>query len=393
MEKWTCTCGAENTSKFCETCGKKRSEAAEDIGANEQPVMTQVAETSVTTHPVEKPVTVGVSPKKKPTKGLIAAVVVVVLALVAYFGYGKYIEHNYEAQCDSYAAALTEVDATIKSIGELSGDKDEEARQTAIDELTKELATLDGINDYFKEGKLPDNAQLQREELTSLVGDTLKLVMAVKEMVAYDESITGGYTKSDQDFDARVGAVANWTITLGGDCGTMSKLNITFAGKNPGQILDLSVAQKVASQYANNKRIFDRKVAAEKAEVYAQKVEEENKALLEKKEVVFLRDAVRRLDNNTLAIAGVFHNGTDEYVSGIQGMLVDVTLKKGDTEVLTIKDYAYEDASMASWSIAAGQNSWRCNLRIPAEIKDVTYDNADVTVHKIRWKVRKLVKK
>lgn len=76
-----------------------------------------------------------------------------------------------------------------------------------------------------------------------------------------------------------------------------------------------------------------------------------NDALRQKQEVVFLRNSLYKENDNTLVIGGVFYNGTTDFVSGIQSMLIDVTLKNGDTEVLTIKDQSYEDPVMGSWMI------------------------------------------
>lgn len=137
MEKWKCRCGTINDTKFCTNCGLPSEQGQEDKKEITQPQQIY----SVKNMDVGK----GINLNPQKNKKLAAALVLVIVLLAAYFGYGKLVEYRYESKCNEYIKITADFKKTVSSIYDLTGDPDEEARQNIIAELKKEAEQVKGL--------------------------------------------------------------------------------------------------------------------------------------------------------------------------------------------------------------------------------------------------------
>ena len=390
-EEWTCGCGAINKGKFCSQCGTPRPGEAENVPAVQSKEMVQV-ENQVEVQEVSGEYQPAAAAHKAPSKKTMTLVVAIIVLVAAYFGYNKYLESRYDSHCQEYNATITEMKTTLVDVGNLTGDPEEEGRQKAIDTLKGDVDKLKEINEYFQTSKLPDKAALEKEYW---VGISNKMSVLGDKSVAtleYNNRIVGPtHNKHKEEFIA----IAKEFFTTKNDINHfLDNNNSNVDGKGAKEFLELDNMGKAMEHYIDSKESFDAKKAKEDAEKYQAKLKEANDELLKKQEVVFLVDSVYKNINGMITISGRFHNNTGDMVSGIQGMLIDVTLKNGDEEVFSQKDYQ-DDANnkFENMMIPANGDSWPMYLQVNANVKDIDFDNFEASVHKIKWKVRKLVKK
>lgn len=253
MEKWICSCGAENTGRFCETCGTARP-------APEAAVATQASE------PLDVATTS--SAKKAPSKKMIAVVVALVIAVLGYIGYGKYIDARYDTKCDSYVAVLAELNTTLDGVGTLSSDKDEEEHQQAIDALNKNIDTLKEIKEYFVSAKLPSSAEPNREVLTSLLEKNIALAESVVAVLSYDESVASSDKNDDMEKLKALGALTDTVdsnvVDLNSSIAEADEKNILFKGQSVDELFNTAEVSRNVQSYALNKVSFDVSSAGKK---------------------------------------------------------------------------------------------------------------------------------
>lgn len=452
-DKWLCDCGAENSGKFCVQCGKKRAEAnisaenaqeagklevkadvagavetevsvsdvkspekntpetdmpganvydvnvAEDSGINMESQnnfqhdsfasSVKNADESVVFH-TETTGTVRTSNKKiNPKAAFLFAVVLLIVA--AYFGYGKYLEYRYDNNCSEYIAVMDNVNNTMQDVGNLSGDTTEEARQKSIDSLNADMEKLKKINEFFAGGNVPEDRKVNQKKLADLTTQNITYLEKALGIINYDNMIYGPtHTRHAKEF-----------VEICDGFSSSEKELLQFLADNEDLIIQTRSAYDLFNpegisdnikKYCTNKLKHDKDKVAEDSKKYAAKAKAANDELMIKNEVVFLTSNVIKTSNDSLDIIGAFRNGTQEIISGIQDMQVDVILKNGDEEVLSIKDYQYNAPELSGLLLIPGGIS-QCGITIPADVQDKEYDNYEVNVHKIKWKVRRLVKK
>lgn len=415
-DAWICSCGAANQGKFCSQCGTAKPEDAAQTSesGNEPAENTEAASggqlPTVQDHeivPVDnrpavqanemvqaevQDVPYASAARKVPNRKIIAIVAVVILLVAAYFGYNKYLESQYDSHCQEFNATILEMKTTMVDVGNLSGDPEEEARQTAIDTLQGDVDKLKEIHEYFQNSKLPDKAALEQpywvgiSDKMSVFGEKSLAVLSYNNRVAgpthkkHLEEIKSMY----KEFSDAKNDVNHF----------LDNNNSNVDGNGARELLELDKMANGIEHYTDSKYNFDSKKVQEDAKKYQEKLKEANDELMKKQEVVFLVNTVNKTNYGTIRIGGNFYNNTDDTVSGIQDMLIDVTLKNGDEEVFSQKDYQDpENNKLANWSLPAHGTSWPVYLEVKANVKDIDFDNFEVSVHKIKWKVRKLVKK
>lgn len=416
-EEWKCSCGAINKGKFCSQCGSARPSVAEDasqepenISENQRPAQQNNEIVPVENKPVvqsDEIVQVENHPEvqdesreyepaavahKAPNKKTMAIILAIIVLVAAYFGYNKYLESQYDSHCQEFNATITEMKTIMVDVGNLSGDPDEEGRQKAIDTLKGDVDKLKEINEYFQTSKLPDKASMEKAYWVGISDKMSVLGEKTLALLEYNNRVAGPTHKKHleeikticKDFNEAKNEVNHF----------LDNNNSNVDGKSARDFLELDKIEKGIDHYLDNKYSFDSKKVEEDAKKYQAKLKESNDELLKKQEVVFLIDRVYKDMNNTISISGHFHNNTGDVVSGIQGMLIDVTLKNGDEEVFSQKDYQ-DDANnkFENLMIPANGDSWPTYLQVKSDIKDIDFDNFEASVHKIKWKVRKLVKK
>lgn len=448
--EWICSCGAHNKMKFCTTCGKKRESG--------EAVTTSVAPSTPSTPPVEPvrsvtpPSNNNVPPAKQGTlkrgpvdaqstsaspadklsgitkgissslsgiaskdwgkiigdklqlltsklqgmnkTGLIAVVAVVLIAVMGYFGYGKYMEYGIESKYTAYAEVLTEINGVMEGLDNLTGEKDDQARQTAIDTLNKDIEKLNELSAYFREESTKNDKTINTELWLTTLDDNVALLNDAVKILSYDGPVKSPWgDDAEEEFHRAVSDASKQRDKIIKDWSFFNKEGILLDGKKPDDIFQVSAVMSHFSKYLEHKNDVDVRITAEKTKAWTEKREAANNALLQKNEVVFLVDFVAPNEDNSVTIQGHFHNGTTDLVSGIQSMLVDVTLKNDDTEASTVKDYAYEDPYLNSLTIPADGNSASYTFKVPTELTRFDWNNAEAHVHKTRWKVRRVVRR
>lgn len=450
-DKWLCECGVENGGKFCVQCGKPRVVANLSAGniqeagvENAKEVVLDAFEVSVSDakSPEKSTIKTSVSGAnvceasvvednvinteaqdslrhdffddgvKSGDSGVVlqpdcvdvvsksnkkmdlktASIFVLVLLIVgAYFGYGKYLEYRYDNRCSEYIAVMDNVTSTMQDVGSLSGDKSEEARQKSIDSLNAGIEKLKNINEFMTGGEVPEDQKGNQKKLADLTAQNITYLENAVNIISYDNMIYGStHIKHEKEFSEICEKFTSSDNELRRFLSEHEDLIIQ--NRKGYDLLKLDDISDNLKRYCKTKLKHDKDKVAEDNKKYAAQLKAANDELMKKSEVVFLTSNVIRNGDNKLDIVGAFHNGTKEMISGLQDMQVDIILKDGDEEVLSIKDYQYSASWLGGFMLLPGGIS-RCVITIPADITDKEYDNYEVNVHKIKWKVRRIVKK
>ena len=137
------------------------------------------------------------------------------------------------------------------------------------------------------------------------------------------------------------------------------------------------------------KLAFDERYVIEKRQEYRERHQAEQRALIEKKEVVFLIGSVWK-EGQDLLLQGQFYNGTGDVVTSIKDMLLDVTLLRFDRELESFTDFLQEE-NITNLNLTPGQFSFTVTLRLEGKAPAEDFNHYTVNAHKIRWGVRRAV--
>ena len=112
--------------------------------------------------------------------------------------------------------------------------------------------------------------------------------------------------------------------------------------------------------------------------------------------MVFLVNNVYAGANGNIMISGEFYNGTKDNVPNVKEALVDISLKAYDNEVFYTKDEKVIITGSPSMSPGSTSKNVVISVNVNDKLKNGKipyFTTADVSMHKIRWVVRKLVKR
>jgi len=404
-EEWDCSCGKTgNTGKFCPKCGKTRDNKSvvDDgngvTGGNSIQVTHDTVNQTVV-HTATEGNKRSVNPQQKKIMAIIAALVIV------YFAFGMITEKLYESQCEKYTALSMEIQDTYKKIGELNGDVAAEETKFAVKKLKDEADRLDSIHSFLDKIPTPEKAKLVHRNTLAVMSAQKEYLLKTSDLLlANDRCVrsffsyrslpgTGDSEKTFEEFnEAYDESLKLFTEAI------EDNKDLRINNQSIGKLIHIEKMNTAIYTYISKKVDFDTAWYREKKKGYYEKLTASNEALKQKKEVVFLVRSVETASNSAdgkkyITVTGFFYNGTDDYVTGIGDMLVDVKLNSLDKEISSLSDVAYHDKILEKLSLPSKGTSSLIFIQLKELAPEETFDNFEVNVHKIHWNARKLVRR
>ena len=246
MEKWKCRCGTINDTKFCTNCGLPSEQGQEDKKEITPPQQIY----SVKNMDIGK----GINLNPQKNKKLAAALVLVIVLLAAYFGYGKLVEYRYESKCNEYIKVTADFKKTVSSIYDLTGDPDEEARQNIIAELKKEAEQVKGLQEYFISDRLPDVVAPEKDRYVNSLQKNTDVINDIIEVLSFDESIVG---KNNENNSKKLKRLTDNTDK---DCDKLGgSIGVYYKGQSINDLIDTGDIKNAIGNYCSNKYSADLK--------------------------------------------------------------------------------------------------------------------------------------
>lgn len=309
--------------------------------------------------------------------------VAVVLLAVAFWGYGVYQDKRYASKCQELVVALTETQDTAKSIASLSPNTNA-GYQKLANRFAKQAEQAGDLESALsgKSGSAASKEQYERimfivakdREMLQKASEIFKTVSAAKNKEEFERR-----GKLHQEFEAARGRIQE---ILG---------EVKIPGQKAGQTISYQALGDNMRAYMVKKLSQNKQYLADKMQQYQDRLRVDNETLKRKSEVVFLAESVKK-DGNDLLIQGKFYNGTPEQVVGIGEMLIDISLYQFDVSLTTVTDFKYENPGLARIELEPGGAAGAIHLRLVGKAPKEEFNNFIVRLHKIHWKIRRLVK-
>lgn len=334
--------------------------------------------------------------------GVIAAILIVI-SFIIYGVSGS----EYQENCADFVAITEELDKTADKIADLPGDATDTERKNVTDDLQKHIDQLDKLSKEIKksEDKQKKNQDNSSDEnfyaLRQLVDYEITYLQSIKAAVSYSQEDTGDLSNYvSAEYRQIVDDFNNIYPKYYG----LSDIDIEYKDKKTNtksiasgkEMLRWSKLEDVLSTYIHKKNENDGRKLADLKTKANDKLRENNEDLKKKEEVVFLVNNVYAGANGNIMISGEFYNGTKDNVPNVKEALVDISLKAYDNEVF----YAKDEKVIITGSPSMSPGSTSKNVVISVNVNDKLkngkipyFTTADVSMHKIRWVVRKLVKR
>lgn len=339
--------------------------------------------------------------KTKLIGGIAGILMVIFLIIYGFSG------SDYQENCADFVAITEELDKTADKIADLPGDATDTERKDVTDALQKHIDKLDKLSKEIKksEDKQKKNQNNNSDEnfyaLRQLVDYEITYLQSIKAAVSYSQEDTGdlsNYVSSEyrqivDDFNniyPKYYGLADVDIEYK-DKKTNKKSIVS--GKD---MLRWSKLEDVLSTYIHKKNENDGRKLADLKTKANDKIRENNEDLKKKEEVVFLVNNVYAGPNGNIMISGEFYNGTKDNVPNVKEALVDISLKAYDNEVFYTKDEKVIITGSPSMSPGSTSKNVVISVNVNDKLKNGKipyFTTADVSMHKIRWVVRKLVKR
>ena len=397
-EAWDCRCGRKgNTQNFCVECGRPRSdgEVSNEAGAvvgrassAEAHTRGYVSEPSANPpqdEPEQQTTRVGLlseESKSKPlnTKLIIAVVAAVLIAAGALFFNSMSGSKQYEAKSNDFVAVSKDISKIIDDIGSLGGDSSSDETRKMVSRIEAAEKSLDKIHGEMEKAEPPEEIKNQKESLLTFIERDKNVMSKMNEIFKYDE-----FTLDPKGRQMLTDKAAEFVAAIN----SLSSVSGAIVnGQDAKNLVDYNKMSTVLQGYVDKKINRDKEYGNAKMQEYQQAVAAKNEEKMKSKELVFLTDTVQKSGNDIL-IYGTFYNGTKDVVSSVKGMLVDVTLKNFDKEVLSIKDFAYEDTSLKGFTLDPKKKTNQVVIRLAGQATGDYFNNFDVNIHKIHWTVRR----
>lgn len=341
--------------------------------------------------PVQPAAPQSATPAKKSRTKFIIIALVIIGAIAAFVTNGMLTSGRYASATEEYLTISETAVSTVKDIGKLSGDVDEEKRGDTAKALEKIANDLRTVMHKIQETKAPSNKEKEQRQLLQVIDRELSMLESISELLAYNErAVPQMSDPAAEKLTSLYEAVAK-----GASDGMVefdSYDPIIIKDKNLRELLDYRMMADVCKSYYDKKLNVDAKIYQEQREEQRRKKQFDNAELKKKKEVVFLVTSIKAYTDK-FEVKGNFYNGTNETISGVKDYLVDFTLLDGAKEVYSEKDILFNGGDAENMSLAPGASSSEFTLTHTTNIGKLTYTDYEVLVHKIHWKVRKIVKK
>ncbi len=334
--------------------------------------------------------------------GAIAAILIVI-SFIIYGVSGS----EYQENCADFVAITEELDKTADKISDLPGDATDTERKDVTDDLQKHIDQLDKLSKEIKksEDKQKKNQDNSSDEnfyaLRQLVDYEITYLQSIKAAVSYSQEDTGDLSNYvSAEYRQIVDDFNNIYPKYDG----LSDIDIEYKDKKTNtksiasgkEMLRWSKLEDVLSTYIHKKNENDGRKLADLKTKANDKLRENNEDLKKKEEVVFLVNNVYAGANGNIMISGEFYNGTKDNVPNVKEALVDISLKAYDNEVFYTKDEKVIITGSPSMSPGSTSKNVVISVNVNDKLKNGKipyFTTADVSMHKIRWVVRKLVKR
>jgi len=363
---WTCpNCGrSDNTGKFCMGCG-----ASNIISMSKESDLVEFAQ--------DKDVSNVKSEEVSKKKSSLAIILVILFCVVAYFGYGFYVEKNYTNKCNDLMDVVSDVGQSMEKIGKLSGNAEADDTKELAEKINGQVEKLDELEKVFTDVKVPDGEENNRQSIITFINADREMIIQVKQILENNDFII------DSESSEKIGGeYKDFIVALQ----KIEKLNdVTVIGRNLTETAEIEVVDDNIKKYINNKKKRDYESYTERLKTYQQILRNNNEELKKKGELVFLPHEVLT-SGQDLVIRGFFYNGTSDVVTGCKEMNVDLTLKNFDSEVLSVNDYHIIKLNMPRVIRPKSQAEWISVLRLPGKASGLgKYNNFSFLAHDIHW--------
>lgn len=380
-ETWVCAaCGHENKNgNFCAKCGGGKNGAVAAL------------------FPPQGAAFPGAGQRANPSFSLPGGKwakllpVFVVLAVAVYFTVGKFMVYRYDAKCGEIVAAMRESKELLVSMKELSGDPEEDGAKQFAEGLAKNAEKLEKQTAEFANMTAPEERNDKHNEFLSAMNRHKEFIKKLNEVLPRLMELRL-WTRREQDssdaFKKSLGDLKSaWDATVSTD--------MPLVAPNGDALLDTAFYKSVMDEtfvaYLDKRKEFDKAYLNEKLKEYHAQRDADNEKLKAKKEVVFLRTGVVN-EGSDLIIKGRFYNGTEDMVSGIKDMLVDIRCLQFDKEMLAIKDEPITVGLSGIW-LAPGNSTNVMEIRLPGKAPKEYCNHFENNMHKIRWGVRRAIQR
>lgn len=334
--------------------------------------------------------------------GAIAGIIIVI-SFIIYGLSGS----EYQENCADFVAITEELDKTADKIADLPGDATDTERRDVTDDLQKHIDQLDKLSKEIKksEDKQKKNQDNSSDEnfyaLRQLVDYEITYLQSIKAAISYSQEDTGDLSNYvSAEYRQIVDDFNNIYPKYYG----LSDIDIEYKDKKTNtksiasgkEMLRWSKLEDVLSTYIHKKNENDGRKLADLKTKANDKLRENNEDLKKKEEVVFLVNNVYAGANGNIMISGEFYNGTKDNVPNVKEALVDISLKAYDNEVFYTKDEKVIITGSPSMSPGSASKNVVISVNVNDKLKNGKipyFTTADVSMHKIRWVVRKLVKR
>ena len=329
-----------------------------------------------------------------------------ILIVISFIIYGL-SGSEYQENCADFVAITEELDKTADKIADLPGDATDTERKNVTDDLQKHIDQLDKLSKEIKksEDKQRKNQDNSSDEnfyaLRQLVDYEITYLQSIKAAVSYSQEDTGDLSNYVSDEYRQI--VDDFNNVYPKYYG-LSDIDIEYKDKKTNtksiasgkEMLRWSKLEDVLSTYIHKKNENDGRKLADLKTKANDKLRENNEDLKKKEEVVFLVNNVYAGANGNIMISGEFYNGTKDNVPNVKEALVDISLKAYDNEVFYTKDEKVIITGSPSMSPGSTSKNVVISVNVNDKLKNGKipyFTTADVSMHKIRWVVRKLVKR
>lgn len=363
---------------------------------------THAAVDSVKENSVQRNLSVLTKVGKTKLIGAIAAILIVI-SFIIYGVSGS----EYQENCADFVAITEELDKTADKIADLPGDATDTERKNVTDDLQKHIDQLDKLSKEIKksEDKQKKNQNNNSDEdfyaLRQLIDYEITYLQSIKAAVGYSQEDTGDLSNYVSDEYRQI--VDDFNNIYPKYYG-LSDIDIEYKDKKTNtksiasgkEMLRWSKLEDVLSTYIHKKNENDGRKLADLKTKANDKLRENNEDLKKKEEVVFLVNNVYAGANGNIMISGEFYNGTKDNVPNVKEALVDISLKAYDNEVFYTKDEKVIITGSPSMSPGSTSKNVVISVNVNDKLKNGKipyFTTADVSMHKIRWVVRKLVKR
>lgn len=316
--------------------------------------------------------------------------VLVVLAVVAYFAISKFMVYRYDAKCGELVASMRETKELFEGVKEFSGDPESEGEKQFSERLMQNMERLKKQSSELEKMTPPEDKEGQHELFLAAVKKHTEWVRTSTAVIHYCQERLWTLAEKEKNTEALGKSLAAWKTAE-----EAVRMDMPLAAPNGEVMLDAAFYENTRmgtfAEYWKKREAFDKAYVADKLKEYHAQRDADNEKLKEKKEVVFLLMKVRN-EGKDVILVGRFYNGTEDMVTGIKDMLVDIRFLRFEEEIHAIKDEPANIGISGIW-LAPKESTNVIEIRLPGKVPKGYCNHFEVNMHKVRWNVRRAVQR